>query len=56
MRDYLIFNRIFVKNFVNREYRYLFFCNYKKRFLFFSIIKKAKITSGASMVNAKVYI
>jgi hypothetical protein len=42
MRDYLICNSIFVKYFIHRGRCYLLFCNYKKRFLFLSIIKKSQ--------------
>ena len=55
MRDYLICNSIFVKYFIHRGRCYLLFCNYKNA-SFLSIIKKSKITSVASMINAKVYI
>ena len=55
MRDYLICNSIFVKSFIHRGVVICCFA-ITKTLPFLSIIKKAKITSVASMVNAKVYI
>ena len=55
MRDYLICNSIFVKSFIHRGVVICCFA-ITKTLPFLSIIKKAKITSVASMVNAKIYI